>query len=379
MAEVTQVWGLWDCNECLAVGVSGKARSCPSCGAARTQRELDAIYLPPRDPVTNRVIGKEHYVQPSENDRIGHGADGDCPYCQGTVSAALTHCPNCGALQEGVRYPPREEPPPPPPPPETGSRKARGCLTILGLFVAAAVGFGIWANATHEVQGTVVAMEWSHTTWTDTFKPTTKEDWRDSIRVGAPRMPVNGSGEIPGGSLKTCRKKHHHYKQVPDGTERVSVTKTRQVKTGSRESCSHSNNGDGSFTQTCRDVPTYTTETYTEYETRTKYRDVSVEKRWCVFDTYAWFPNPKKTLGGVGTEGMAWPEVDVGTLDRRRREGTWSVWVQYVDGDETHRYDASPGDETDYRRWSVGDTGTMLVNNLGGVEEGLRREVVVPR
>jgi len=376
MAEVTQVWGLWDCNECLAVGVSGKARSCPSCGAARTQRELDAIYLPPRDPVTNRVIGKQHYVTPEENDRIGHGADSDCPYCGGTVSAALTHCENCGALQEGVRYPARPEPAPAPPDPGRG--KAKGCLVVLFLIVAAAVGFGIWANATHEVRGTVVSMTWTQTTWAETFKPTTREDWRSGIRVGPPRMPVNGGGEVAGATLRGCHDKHHHYKKVPDGTERVAVHKTRQVQTGSRESCSHSNNGDGSFTQTCRDVPTYTTESYTEYETRTRYRDVSVTQAWCSYDTWAWFKGTQRTLDGVGSEGMAWPEVPLERLDRRRRRGTYSVIVEYTDGDEVQRYDVKPTDETEYRAWRVGDSGTLVVNNLGGVEEGLKKEIVVP-
>ena len=402
------VFGLWDCTSCYARGIYGPERRCPSCGNPREVNELARIYLPPRD-ATGRVIGTSYDVRPEHRagGDVVEGPDRDCPYCDSGNSAARTNCGSCGALLPGVRFQPRpplppvpakqgkveaatvrsvpevaapkptvSRPPPAPPGPRAASEPARRWLRLVvaGILILFPGSLLAWGFSTTEVPGEVISMAWEHTTWRERFTPAEDEAWCSTLQERPAVMPNNGAGEDPGARVISQRSKHHHYRQVPDGMK--SVQKTRTVQKGTRRSCSHSNNGNGTFRETCRDVPVYGTEHYTVLEQQ--YRDVSVEAPWCRFETWRWRPDPgnggRITADGAGVEGMHWPTVELGLLDRSRRAGKWSVIVRYRWRGKDHAHDLRPEDETSYRQWAPGMTGTVRARNFGGLGKVLRED-----
>lgn len=420
MATTTRdIFGLWDCTSCYARGIYGPARECPSCGNPREADELAGLYLPPRDPVTNEVLGHAFDVRPEHrkgDEGVVGGPDWSCKYCGGTNGAQVSNCLRCGALGDHAKFELRpvvaEEPVPfelpalpsvtgnfaehswgPVPPAvreglsqrATAPAKSNLGWILVCLLILATISFLIWGFHTHPVPATVEAMHWEHTTWRQTFTQVSAEDWCYSVSERPARMPVNGVGEVPGAHITHWRMKHHHYDQVPDGTEQVAHT--RQVQSGSRRSCSHSNNGNGTFRETCVDIPTYTTETY--YTTETKYRDVSVEKRWCTYDTWTWRDDRggngllgpgQRTLDGDGPgEGeLAWPSVGLGPLDRQQRKGRWTITVGYKKRGESLKVVAEEHGDGGYKRWAVGEQGVVHLRNFGSVASVTRENFKPP-
>jgi hypothetical protein len=267
------------------------------------------------------------------------------------------------------------------------------------LFVILLVLFLVWGFSTHEVPGQVSALTWSRSEVVERFTPVTNEDWRSGIHESSSRMPVNGSGEHAGAEITTCRKKEHHKERYQDGTKpetryktvhdpdkcgNVPVTKYKTVQDApycytTPLNCGSGKNGTATCTGGDRVCdPRSHQEAYQDTEWKCtpqshqepyqvqvpvyKYRPIFAD--WCGYDTYEWQTHQRRTIGGSGHD-LRWPELHLGSHDRRRRSGTYSVQLTWDDGGKLGS-DTRSVNESKYLAWQVGEEVIVDVTNFGG-------------
>jgi hypothetical protein len=167
-----------------------------------------------------------------------------------------------------------------------------------------------------------------------TFTPVVSGGWQAGLVEEAAVMPVNGAGERGGvTNIRGCAMRHHHDEQYACGTENVCVQHSRSVDDGQdcHEVCTTSDNGNGSFTETCDDV--CSTRSHTEYydvcHDETKYCSRPIEAEWCTYDTWQWSNAGQVELHGenpaTGTTALPWPTQDAGGLQRTVRGANYQV------------------------------------------------------
>lgn len=385
---VTTSWGKWTCTRCGNADLSGEHKRCPTCGDPREQHELDAMRPPDFSmPVT----------APAELAVALDGADWHCGFCGTGNRRSHPSCQSCGGSREdtvsmgkvGLVGAERSAPMPERPtggsghpadlpdpalisartpkrapvressifrPYRISNRVVPVAVLCVVIFV---VGLLIWGFTTHAEPGTVTALRWERSTHLERWVDISDGDWapvfdRQQIR------PVNGEGGTPGIVITSCRSKHHHDETYSCGTE--SYTTTESYSCGSSRSCSSENNGNGSYTQRCTDVPKTCSRPVTK--TRTKYCTRPIHKQWCDYMTQRWSEVSVATLSGMG-HNPTWPTIiRTGDLERTVGTSTYEIDTMTTDGKASHT-DTVP--ERIYDLWNVGDPVTLKVRNFGGV------------
>jgi len=408
-------WGIWSCTSCDKTSISGELKACPACGNPREKDELAAVKLGRAvDPTTGRVLADDAIRDPQKLSDALAGPDWSCTACGSGNRAGALNCKKCGGPNELVvaaahmvydfaarrvapeaeresrpssssSSPPKLPPPRLPPDLEPDGEAPRGrpawfaaalgTLTVLvGTPLLLLAGYGLWwAFQTHDANGVVTGLRWEQRIYVDNWQVVTKEDWRDSLSLQPTVFPKDGKGEQGGvDNIRSCRDKWHHDRRYACGTTRECRPATRQVKDGEtcQQRCSTRSNGNGSFTETCRDVcsPRYRSESYTSCKDETKYCTEAVTKKWCSYDTWVWNEVDKKVLSGTDDDPR-WPTVTLGPLDRLRRDADYRVDVAYTDAGEAAETYTSSSTEAEFRTWHKGDPAIVAIFNLGAVAD----------
>jgi hypothetical protein len=376
--------GTWNCTSCDTKGIPARHKKCPHCNNPRevTGKESEFDF-----GGTDAETGKsqrEGVTDEKALDMANAGPDWFCAYCGASNRGDTRICKNCKAERTGDAKALHEEadpgmPPPRPQPAAQPAPKKKGLgkvgMALLGsMFFCCfgTIGFGLWANATHESTGQVVSTEWQRTVYQERFTPVTKEGWRDELSTQAPRMPVNGTGEVAGvQNVRGCVSSQRGTRKVADGTERVCRTKTRKVACGTVEKCRTRNKGNGFKEEVCEDETKYCSESYEDCNNETRYRTEPVYSQKCSYDTYAWKEVDKKVASGRDDQPR-WPELAVGSTDRLRREEKYTVHVEYQD-DGTRKSTYEPKNEAEFLGWKKGQQVTVTVDNTGEVKQMVPR------
>ena len=357
------VWGKWDCTQCGAVGVSGKHKQCTACANPREAHELAAMYIgAPRR--ADGGVEAPSITDPDELAMAHAGADWSCGFCGSNNKGTAGTCRSCAgdrveatsvgavfdvdAAAEGVT-------------PE--ARRKWKIAAGVGVLVAAIAAFVWWGNQTSEIEGEVKGLSWEHTTVIQSWRDVSSGGWAPMV-ARSERRPVAGKGEVAGIRITGCRQKHHHDEQYQCGTQTESYTE--QVQCGTTQSCSMVNNGNGSFTESCTNVPQYCSESRTRQVP--KYCNRPIYREWCDFITQRWTDGQSQKATGVEHENMRWPELTPnGDLQRIQRRGQWTVHIGYRHRAKGHSHQHSVSSEAAYLKFHLGQSRTLTVKNFGDV------------
>jgi hypothetical protein len=213
-----------------------------------------------------------------------------------------------------------------------------------------------------------VGTEWKRSITQQRFTLVTSEGWRDELSPRAPRMPVNGVGEIAGVSnIRACVSARRGSRQVPAGTERVCHTRTRRTACGTEEKCQTRDKGNGFREEVCHDVTRYCDESYEDCRDETRYVSEPVYAPRCSYDTYQWKEVARREASGRDGEPPRWPALDVNAEDRLQREEHYTLRVEY---EKKGRQQApfEPRTEQEYLAWKKGQPVLVTVTNGGEVQ-----------
>jgi hypothetical protein len=381
MAKRTRIIeGTWNCTSCDTKGILARHKVCPSCGNPREltgkESEFDFGGVDAKSGKSQR----EGVTDAAALELAGAGADWFCAYCGASNRGDSPRCKQCSAqrTEDAKAAVARELPSPAaaaPPVAVPKKRLGRKAWLALGLLFSCCFGtglFSLWANSTHELPGSVTGTAWQRSVVRERFSPVVKTGWRDELSTAAPRMPVNGAGEVAGVSnVRDCVSRQRGTRRVADGTERVCRTKTRRVACGTEERCRRRDQGNGFVEEVCEDVTRYCSESYEDCQNETRYRTEPVYAQQCTYDTYAWKEVDRRQESGTD-DRPRWPELTASGVDRLRREEQYTVRIRYEDdGEKEHVLE--PKSEQEFLAWKKGQGVSLTVTNLGKVEK------VVPR
>ncbi|GHG66244.1 hypothetical protein [Comamonas sp. JC664] len=374
MAKRTRIIeGTWNCTSCDTKAIAARHKRCPRCNNPRelTGKESDFDFGD-ADAVTGKSL-REGVTDAAALELASAGEDWFCAFCGAATRGDQARCKHCGAERtDDAKVAPRQElsePPPPAPP----ARKKRTLWLALGALFLCCFGssvFSMWASATHEYAGEVIGTAWKRAVVQERFTPVSKTGWQDELRAVAPRMPVNGAGELAGvAHIRDCVSRQRGTRRVADGTERVCRTKTRKVACGTEEKCRRKDRGNGFMEETCEDVTKYCRESYEDCQNETRYRQEPVYARQCTYDTHEWKPLDRRELSGTD-DAPRWPDLAVGNADRLRREEHYTVRLRY-ENDGAQEHILEPQGEREFLGWKKGQRASLTVTNLGQVEKVL--------
>lgn len=373
MAKRTRIIeGTWNCTSCDKRDILARFRKCPACNNPREESGQESEFDYGEVDAKSRRLKREAVVDEKALSAAQAGTDWFCEYCQASNRGDTTVCHHCKAERSDASSALEEEEllaePPPPPPRRKGVPRwllytGVGVLVCLG----SCMGLAVWRSLTHDVSGRVAATAWTHTVHRETFQRVSREGWRDELSTTAPRMPVNGQGEVAGvENLRECASRQRGTRQVADGTQEVCSNKTRSVACGTEEKCTTKKMGNGYAQETCQDVTKYCNESYRDCRTETRYRTEPVFATRCTYDTHDWKEVEVRTLTGRD-DAPRWPTLQTGPVDRLRRESTYSVQVAYMDkGSKV--YELVPKTEAEFLSWKKDMPVPLKVSNGGKVE-----------
>ena len=388
--------GRWKCTSCGKESILGREKRCPACGSPREVDET-AFDFGPR-AATGAAVGAA--VSDAEGlQQAQAGADWFCASCGAGNQGDQQQCIRCGAQRDDPVE--SAEPLAAASPPRARTRSL--AASALGLvFVAALGGCSalccggfLWSAKSREVDGEVIARQWSRSITLETFAPQAATGWRDELTEQAPRMPVNGTGEEAGLRIGTCEKKQRGTRKVPEGTERVCREKTRSVPCGeeerctsrevsspcgTKEECEIKDLGNGFAEEVCQDVTVYCEkevtdchevtvycdERYTDCKDETRYRSEPVMADWCQYETWAWQVAETLDAAGQGDDEPAWPQVRPSERQRTARTESYSVTVGWGEG---MQHELTELDASSYARWPMGQPARLRVTNIDAVLE----------
>ena len=372
--STTMAWGHWDCTRCGHQNISGRDKRCPACGDPREQHELDAMRPPDDAEFTSAAISA-----PEELELASAGADWSCGYCGTNNPNTASDCQGCGGARQQASAMGKGGlvgaevaapfPEPRPPPPAAHARQASAptprkprftrrqiVLGVLGLLVLLLW----WGLRDREETGVVTRLQWTHTTELQRWQDTSTGGW-GPIQDRTEVPPRGGHGEIAGVRVTGCYQKHSHDERYSCGTE--SYQATESYSCGSKEVCSNSNNGNGSFSRTCRQVSETCKRNVTK--TRTKYCTRPIYREWCDYVTQQWAPQRSAEAAGEGHTNLRHAEIPTsGDRERVQYSGKYRVSFAWDGGDELH---VAEVDRPAYDSWQLGDPAVLQVERLRGV------------
>lgn len=391
MANRTRIIeGTWACTSCGTKGILGRHKKCTTCNNPReltgSESEFD---FGEADAVSGKSL-REGVTDEKALELAAAGEDWFCAFCGASNRGDNPRCKHCGAERgsDAGKLPeaPTMGPPvgaspspanPRPTPASTGWGWRKGCMVafgvLFGLF-ACCMALGYWAQRTHDNTGRVVATEWQRVVHQERFAPITKQDWQSELRGAPTRMPVNGAGEVPGvDNVRGCFSAQRGTRQVPDGTERVCRTKSRQESCGTEEKCTRKKLNNGFMKEECHDVTKYCSRNYQDCSMETRYRSEPVYAQKCTYDTYAWKEVDKREASGHD-DTPRWPEMaNIDSYDRLRREEKYSVTFEYTEGREAKQGKLEYKTEAEFLPFRKDQQVNLKVNNLGELQAALAR------
>ncbi len=371
--STTTAWGRWDCTRCGHADISGRDKRCPACGDPREQHELDAMRPPEDGEFTSAAI-----AAPEELALATAGADWSCGYCGANNRNDAAACEGCGGARKEATTmgkvgklgaevaAPLPEPPPDRPPrvrdtPEPPPRRRRFTrreivLGVLGVLLVLLW----WTCRDREELGAVARLQWTHTTTLERWVDHNDGGWAPILpRAEVP--PRGGHGEIAGIRVNGCYQKHSHDERYSCGTE--SYQDSESYSCGSKQVCSNSRNGNGSFSRTCHSVSQTCRRSVTK--TRTKYCSRPIYREWCDYLTQIWAPQRSADLTGEGHGDLRHPELTTsGDRERLQYTGKYQVSFAWDDGERLH---VAEVDRPAYDSWQLGDPVVLQVERLRGV------------
>lgn len=302
---------LWDCPKCGTQGIPGNRRRCPNPYCLHWKSKDVVDYLPPED---QRI-----YVTPgSEEEREAiAGADWICQYCHARNSPLTldgevrTQCENCGFYHydstdgedsdperiavETLEVPtschnstlpgvsPREtnsdrstQTQPNPSPTQSKPLPKVAIPAIAVSLIGLVFTGGYFLSRPHIYEGRISQLSWEVTREIQQQEIVRQSGWNpppsDAFNIRSDRRQRGTQTVTVGYTTETV----YETQRVRDGSETQQVQKTRRVQSGTRQECRTRSTGSGYAKETCRSVPVYTTETYTETVTVPRYKTVRV-------------------------------------------------------------------------------------------------------
>ncbi|MBR6486781.1 MAG: hypothetical protein IKT17_08850 [Lachnospiraceae bacterium] len=286
------VTGYWDCPYCNNKGISGLEKRCTACG--HPQDEGTKFYLKEQ----------KEYVSEDKAGKYGKGADWTCSYCGALNRHDAKVCVGCGADREEssgdyFENVEKQKQKAQAKQPEPTKGKRNYTPFIIGLVILLAIiGFSCRPK---NYGASVTDKEWSRAIDIEKYETVSESDW-----------------SVPDGGRVTDEKSEiHHYDDVLDHYETVTVEKSRQVQDGYDTHVEYDDNGDGTFTEREVQTPRYKTEYYTEEEEQPVYEKVPRYQTKYYYDIDKWVPDRTlETSGGADT-----PYWDDTVLSENEREG----------------------------------------------------------
>lgn len=278
-------------------------------------------------------------------------------------------------VEEALRPPSMRSDSPTPPPVEIDEiirppfwSKRRKWISI-GVLAASLVGvLCYFLFRTRIVDATVTAVNWTHIVAVERYQITTGQGFDED-------QPGDAFDVTPVGM------RHHHYKQVQDGTKQVPYTEQYQCGTTPRNCyttpvrCTDNGNGFKSCSggdRVCSGGdPKYCTRT--KYRTEPKYKDVSVEEMYYHWKVWRWQHNRNIVAQGTDDEPY-WPteeeialnkNVGEGEKERTKRLTEYVVTFTDIDG-EKHTY--KPEQLNEFRNLPIGTNKRLRVGIARGTE-----------
>lgn len=382
MAKRTRIIeGTWNCTSCDAKGILARHKKCPHCNNPRELTGKESEFdFGGTDAATGKSL-RESVTDEKALELAQAGADWFCAYCGASNRGDQKICKNCkaertddaNALEEEADpgLPP-ESPQAEPPKKRTGLKVALALLGSVFFCCGGTVAYWVWEAMPHDTTGEITRTEWKRTVYQERFTPVTLEGWQDQLSTQSPRMPVNGTGEVPGvQNIRNCVSRQRTTRKVADGTERVCSTKTRKVACGTEERCRTRDKGNGFKEEICEDITKYCSESYEDCRNETRYRDEPVYAQSCSYDTYHWKEVTRREASGQDGEPPRWPELSANALDRLRRKEKYTIHIVYDGGKE--KTTLEPKTEQEYLAWKTGQQVNLTVTNGGEVKKILPR------
>lgn len=334
------VVGYWDCPYCKNKGISGIEKRCPACG--HSQDAGTKFYMKEQ----------KEYVADDKAANYGKGADWTCSYCGSLNRFDAEVCVGCGAAREESsgdyfenvkkqeEKAAKKEEAKKPQPQQTG-----GLMKRLPIIIGLAVLIAIIAFACRpkNYAATVTEKAWDRIIDTEVYKTVSESDW-----------------EVPDGGRVTDEKEEiHHYDQVLDHYETVTVEKSRQVQDGYDTHTEYKDNGDGTFTENTVETPRYKTEYYTEEEERPVYKDVPRYQTKYYYDIERWVPDRQLETSG-GDDEPYWDDTEL--EENEREAGRKEVYTATFVTNKDKTYSAELSEEL-WDSLKTGGSVDLIVQN----------------
>lgn len=300
--------GYWDCKYCDTKKIPGIKRECPQCGR-------------PRGKETKFYLDQNNLTELTEEEAKtkNQGADWLCPFCDTLNSTLDNVCKSCGSpmceskkdyftmnikeetpTEEVYKY-------------NLHTDLFKNVLIFLqkigiGALIVLAISAIVWLFMPKVSDFTITEKSWQYTQKIESYETVRESDWSlpSSARL------VDKKDEI------------HHYDRELDHYETKTKQVSESVLDGYDEVCSYDDNGDGSFTETCTDVPRYRTEYHTETYEEPVYRDVPVYQTKYYYDLDKWIYKRSVVSSGVNNEPY-WEKFTLASNERAgdKIEGYW--------------------------------------------------------
>lgn len=327
------VEGLWDCPFCDNKRIRAGQKTCLNCG--HPQDESTKLYMP--DAV--------EYVPEEKAEKISRNSDWQCSFCGSLNSNNLDSCANCGATKEESErnyfemrqqeeekkhkkeeqkaFSQRSESEEP--------RKSflKNMLLLIGTFVTIVfIIFGLLASCfSPKVRNVTI----------DDF------EWQRTIDVEEIVTYDESGWTLPDGArLQYTRNEVKTYKDVLDHYKTVTETRTRRVIDHYEKRSSYKNLGNGYFEEHTKNVPVYTTETYTENVQKPVYRQEPVYATKYYYEIDRWTVTDTAKSSGHG-QNPSWPKPKLKdgqrTGDKNEHYFVTATYQKKKDETETEKYE----------------------------------------
>ena len=316
------VMGYWDCPVCGSKEIRGDVVNCPSCGRARGDVKFYLKGYTEGTLLKEEELNQFEQLDEEKAQQMGDKPDWYCSFCNSLNSDKAEVCSTCGASRADsesnyfeMRKKKEEQ--------EAAEAAAQGqvsaapqknprrLMMIAVAIVLAIVGLVIWLNGNK----------------TDGDLKISSMSWTREINIDEYRMYSESGWTLPAGATQTnARREIHHYDQVLDHYENVSVTKSKRVL--DHYEYEMKDNGNGTFSSVSH--PVYTTEYYTDTERRPVYRSEPRYQTKYYYDIWRWTPSRDVSASG-DDHNVYWPEF---TLEEKEREGqhteTYRFTVEHI-------------------------------------------------
>ena len=307
------IMAYWDCPVCGNQGIRGDVMNCPSCGRARGDVQF---YMKEgsQEREANQT-GDLEYLSDEKAAEMGKNPDWYCSFCNSLNRDNAAFCSNCGASRESSESnyfdqlkkrqekEAAEKAAQPQVRENVKPQKKKSPLLILLVIAVAIVGLVMFLNG--------------NTTRGDL--KVTGLNWTRSIPIEQYLQFSESAWDLPQGAELTSKKNEiHHYDQVLDHYEEVEVQRSRRVLDHYETYYTYEDRGNGTFEQIENQRPVYTTEYYTETESRPVYVPVPRYATKYYYNIWRWTEVRTETAAGTDHEA-AWPELN---LKEDEREGS---------------------------------------------------------